>query len=232
MKCVILAAGKGLRMRPLTLETPKPLLKVLGKPLIEYHLESLPSEIHEIIIVIGYLGDQIKDYLGKAFRGKKISYVWQKEYLGTFQAIELCKLLLTDEDFLVVYADDLVSPKSIKECVSKGSLCMLLSPVDRPEHFGIAVLNPDGTVKELEEKPENPKSNLANCGPCVLNNDIFNYPPPKSHKNEYFLVDSIALMMAAGYKVKSVIAEWWIPIGFPEDLKKAARSLRARMKQL
>ena len=226
MKCVILAAGEGTRMRPLTYETPKPLLKVLDKPLINYHLESLPAEIHEIAIIIGYLGEQIKAHVGGEFRGKKISYIWQKEYRGTFNAVELARAFAHDSDFLVIYADDLVSPKSIKECINKGSLCMLLSPVDRPEHFGIAVLNPDGTVEKLEEKPKNPESNLANCGPCVLNKEIFNYPPPKSHKHEYFLTDSIALMMRAGYRVKSVIADWWIPIGYPEDLKKAEEFLK------
>lgn len=225
MKCIILAAGEGTRMRPLTLKTPKPLLEVLGKPLIEYHFGSLPPEIHEVAVVIGYLGEQIQEHLGKEFRGKKISYILQKEYLGTFHAVELAKNFVGDQDFLVIYADDLVSPKSIKECIKKGSLCMLLSPVDRPERFGIVVLNPDGTVKELEEKPKNPKSNLANCGPCVLNKKIFDFPPPPSHKNEYFLTDSIALMMKAGHRIKSVIADWWMPIGYPEDLKKAEEFL-------
>ena len=78
MKAVILAAGEGVRMRPLTLRTPKPLLQVAGRPLLEHIIYALPKDINELIVVIGYLGDQIKNFLGNEYHGLKIQYIWQK----------------------------------------------------------------------------------------------------------------------------------------------------------
>src|SRR3989338_11252442 len=107
MKCVILAAGEGIRMRPLTLEKPKPLLAINGKPLIEHVIENLPKEIDELVVVIGYKGEQIKDFLGKKFHGLKVKYVWQKEKLGTGHALRLCREHLGSDNFLMLFADDI-----------------------------------------------------------------------------------------------------------------------------
>ena len=87
MQAVILAAGEGTRLRPLTYQTPKPLLKVAGKPILQYNLEYLEGLVDEAILVIGYKGDQIKDYFGMQFQGLSIRYVHQKERLGTANAV-------------------------------------------------------------------------------------------------------------------------------------------------
>lgn len=226
MQCVILAAGEGVRMRPLTNDTPKPLLKVLEKPLIEYHFESLPREIHEVIVVVGYLADKISDFLGTEFLGKKIKYVFQSKKEGTFAALKICESYLDEENFLLLYADDLVSPKSLSRCVESHNLCVLLASVDDPKHFGVAVLDPDGTIREIEEKPEKPKNNLVNCGPAVLNKKILDYEPPKHANGEYYITDAINLMIKDGYKFYGVTADWWLPIGYPHDLKKAEKFLK------
>ena len=84
MQAVILAAGNGTRLRPITNHVPKPMIKIGNKTLLEYNIDNLPSEVDEIIFVIGYLGEQIKDYFGSEFKGKKIKYVEQKELLGIF----------------------------------------------------------------------------------------------------------------------------------------------------
>jgi len=225
MQCVILAAGEGVRMRPLTLNTPKPLLKVAGKTLLDYLLNGLPKEITELIIVIGYLGDKIKNYLGEEFLGKKVIYVHQRQKLGTFDALEHCESYLNKGNFLMLYADDFHSPLNFKRLLKTGGLGVLLAEVPNPERFGVAVMNPDGTIKEIEEKPKNPKSNLVSCGPAVLNRKILNFPPPKHHTGEYFLPDSINLMIKAGSTFYGVKSDWWIPIGYPEDLKKAEKFL-------
>lgn len=226
MKCVLLAAGEGTRMRPLTSDTPKPLLSVLGRSLMDYHFAALPKEIDEVVVVVGYLGDKIRRYLGSEFQGKKISYIVQDKPLGTYHAVQLCESLVGG-DFFVMYADDLIDPSGIRACINSGSITMLVASVLHPERFGIVNLNEDGTVREIEEKPKKPKGNLANCGPCMLNRDIFRFPPPPSHKNESFLTDSLALMLKAGYTVKSVIAGWYMPIGYPEDLIKAEALLKS-----
>lgn len=227
MKAVILAAGEGGRMQPLTLKTPKPMLKIHGKPLLEYLLESLPKEIDEIIVVVGYLGDQIKKHFGGDFQGKKIRYVEQKEKLGTWKALELCKSLLGKGNFLLLYADDLHSPLSLQRCIKRGSMCVLLEKAPNPERFGVVILNPDKSVKEIEEKPKHPKSNLISCGPYVLNEKIFDYPPEKHENGEYYIPESVS-QMAKDYKVYGVESDWWLPIGYPEDLKSAEEFLKEK----
>ena len=101
MQAVILAAGKGLRLRPFTEHHPKPLIPVAGKALIEYTLESLPDSISEIIIVVGYLANQIKDHLGDEWHGKPIKYVVQETLQGTGDALLQAKPLV-EQNFLVV----------------------------------------------------------------------------------------------------------------------------------
>ena len=83
MKAVILAAGEGVRMRPLTLERPKPLLEVLGKPLIAYTFEALPDVVDEVIVIVKYKEEMVRAFLGSSFLGKKVTYVVQNELNGT-----------------------------------------------------------------------------------------------------------------------------------------------------
>ena len=115
MKCIILAAGEGTRMKPLTNEIPKPMLKISGKPILEHILDSLPDNIDEVILVVGYLKEKIVNYFGDEFGKFKIKYVFQEGKLGTYRALELCKdLIINDERFLMMYADDLHGIEGLK----------------------------------------------------------------------------------------------------------------------
>lgn len=227
MQCVILAAGKGVRMRPFTDNTPKPLLSVFGHPLLEHIMAAVPREITEFIIVVGYLGEQIQAHFGNEFRGCPIRYVVQEEQLGTYRALELTRPYLRGDRFLVLYADDLHSPISFTRLLERNTLAMLVSHIDDPRRFGVVLLNSDGSVREIEERPEHPKSNLANCGGTVLDRRIFDFPPPRKANGEYYLAESMSLL-AQAHKIYAVTADWWVPIGFPEDLKKAEFFLRSR----
>lgn len=220
MQCVILAAGEGVRMRPLTLTTPKPLLTVLGKTLLEHTIDSLPREVSEVIIVVGYLGDKIRDHVKHEYGGRRITYVHQPKKLGTYDALAMAEPFLKDGLFLVLYADDLFGPLTYRRLVDAQGFAIVVQEVPNPERFGVVTLAPDGTVKDIEEKPEHPKSNLANCGPTALSREIFKHPAPLHAKGEHFLTDSVALL-AKHHPVKAVRADWWLPIGYPEDLKKA-----------
>src|SRR3989344_5644423 len=91
MQTVILAAGKGIRLRPVTLKVPKPLVLLNDRPILEHILNELPKKVDEVILVIGYLGDKVKKHFGNNFLGKKIKYVIQEEQLGTFHALKQAK---------------------------------------------------------------------------------------------------------------------------------------------
>ncbi|MCA9363453.1 NTP transferase domain-containing protein [Candidatus Kaiserbacteria bacterium] len=227
MKCVILAAGKGSRLRPLTDNTPKPLIKVAGKPLLEHIVESLPSAVDELIIVTGYLEKQIRDYCGKEFHGRPVTYVHQEEQKGTAHALWMCKDLLKGQGrFLFMFADDLHGAQDIAR-VTSFSRAMLSLTTNSPEKFGIIVRNPDGTLSEMVEKPEHPPSNLASTGVMVLDDNIFKFDPFATEtKGEYYLTDVIA-EYAKEYPIAVVEQSLWIPVGYPEDIEKAEEILQA-----
>ena len=108
MKLVILAAGKGSRMGTLGEATPKPILKYKGKNLIQHKLEQLPENIDEIIIVIGHLGEQIVETIGSEYNGIPVTYVWQKELLGTGHSLWTAKEYLKDSRVFEVFGLDFV----------------------------------------------------------------------------------------------------------------------------
>jgi bifunctional UDP-N-acetylglucosamine pyrophosphorylase/glucosamine-1-phosphate N-acetyltransferase len=219
MQCVILAAGKGSRLRPLTETTPKPLIKVKNKTLLDHIVGALPSAVDELIIVTGYLEKQIRDYCGEEFHGRKVTYVHQEEQKGTAHALWLCKDLLKGR-FLFMFADDLHGRKDIARATSY-TRSMLTLTTDSPEKFGIVVRHPDGTLAEMIEKPDHPPSNLASTGVMVLDDNIFKFDPYATEtKGEYYLTDVIA-EYAKEYPIAVVEQDLWIPVGYPEDIIKA-----------
>ena len=224
MQCVILAAGKGTRLRPLTDNCPKPLVKVAGKTLLDHIIGSLPSAVDEIILVTGYLEEQIRNHCGSEFHGKKVTYVHQEEQKGTGHALWLCKDYLKGR-FLFMFADDLHGANDIARATSY-TRSMLTLTTNTPERFGIVVRHPDGTLAEFIEKPEHPPSNLASTGVMVLDDNLFKYELTKETNGEYYLTDIIA-EYAKDYPIAVVEQQLWIPIGYPEDIEKAEKILAA-----
>lgn len=225
MKAVILAAGIGKRMQPLTLEKPKPLLEVAGQPIIHWIWKALPTEINEVVMVIGYLGEMIQKYLGSEFLGKRITYVQQPKPQGTGHGLYLCRgLIKSGERFLFLFADDLYDRKSLKQCL-RHDVAMLTAESQNPERFGVVIADQDSYVKEIEEKPRNPKSNQVSTGVWVLNNEIFNHPLKiNPETQEYYLTVPLQKFIET-HQVKAIPASLWLPIGYPEDLKKAEEFL-------
>ncbi|MFT7644705.1 MAG: NDP-sugar pyrophosphorylase family protein [Candidatus Paceibacteria bacterium] len=222
MQCVILAAGKGTRLRPLTEDTPKPLIKVAGKSLLDHIVESLPTSVNELILVTGYLEDKIKEHCGDTFHGRKVTYVHQAEQKGTGHALWLCKDLIKGR-FLFMFADDLHGKQDIARATSY-TRSMLTLTTNNPERFGIVVRHPDGTLAEMIEKPEHPPSNLASTGVMVLDDHVFDFELKVEKDGEFYLTDVIA-EYAKKYPIAVVEQNLWIPIGYPEDIEKAERIL-------
>lgn len=222
MQCVILAAGKGTRLRPLTDNCPKQLVMVSGKPLLDHIVEALPSSVDEIILVTGYLEDQLKAHCGTEYFGRKVTYVTQAVPEGTAKALWLCKDLLKGR-FLFMFGDDIHGKDDIAR-VTSYSRAMLTFQTSTPERFGIVVRHPDGTLAEMIEKPEHPPSNLASTGVMVLDTHIFEFEVKVMKNNEFYLTDVIE-EYAKQYPMAVVEQRLWIPIGYPEDIIRAEQKL-------
>ncbi|MBX4190065.1 nucleotidyltransferase family protein [Candidatus Parcubacteria bacterium] len=229
MKAIILAAGEGVRMRPLTLKTPKPLLKVAGKPLLEHIMDSLPQEIDELIIVVGYLHNKVRHYFKNHFGRFKITYVMQPEPTGTWAAIKLCEDLFREGDrFLFLYADDLHGADGLAKCIRIRNYSLLTAEVDDPRKFGVAIINGHGRILQIEEKPQLPLSNHVLTGPGMLDTQVFRYEPRIHSNGELVLADSLNLMIKDGHVFVAVPSLIWVPIGYPRDIEYAESIIQPR----
>src|SRR3989344_9562270 len=222
MQAVILAAGKGIRLRPLTLKVPKPMVLLNGKPLLEYTLEKLPKGVDEIILVIGYLGYKVKKYFGTSFSGKRIRYAVQKEQLGTYHALRQAQKFLTD-DFLILMADDIYSRKDLVS-LAKNKQAVLARAVKSPsEKIGVCLIR-NGNLSDIIEKEKGIKFKFANCGAYKLDMGIFNEPIIYGPNREEWL-SSMVGSLAKKNKIKVVRASKWFPIATVDDLKRTGHYL-------
>jgi len=233
MKAVVLAAGEGLRLQPITSNRPKHLIKVAGKPLLEYCLDALKaSGLTEVIIVTHYMGDAIRQFFGDGERvGLKISYVVQADVLGTGNAVSVVEPYV-DDNFVLVYGDLLFAPSAVTNAVQffeaeNPSAVMAVVPVERPESYGMVEVAPENVVKRIVEKPSllEAPSNLANAGLYVFSREIFNKlrQTKASVRGEWELTDALSLLIK---DEKTVLATKiskgdWIDIGRPWDLLEA-----------
>jgi NDP-sugar pyrophosphorylase family protein len=159
MQCVMLAAGKGFRMLPLTENLSKPLIELDGKPILLHVLSELPEDIDEIIIVVGHMGDMIMDKIGFSINGIPVSYAKQTECLGTADALAQAKHLIRGR-FLLLFADDIHLKEDLKKAV-RNELCLLAVEHDKPEDFGVMITNKYQTLKDSIEKPKLAPPNLS-----------------------------------------------------------------------
>lgn len=224
MKALILAAGEGTRMRPLTANIPKPLLPVAGKPFLMHIIETLESlGIIDIYLLIGWKNLKIKEYFGDGQRfNVNITYLNQEERLGTAHAVGIAKSVM-DSPFLCLNGDIVVAKHYIKGLMDSYKAhdrdIISLARVDNPERFGVVVLEGE-RVKEIIEKPKAPKSDLINAGIYIFTPDIFKAieQTPKSARGEYEITESIKILMKSGDFYGYKLDEPWVEIGRPWDL--------------
>lgn len=223
MQAVILAAGSGTRLKPLTDITPKQLLEVGGVSIIERSLNELPKEIDEIIIVIGYLGGMIKEKLGEKFRKKPIRYVEQKKKLGTAHALQICNSYLKGK-FLVLMGDDIYNIKDIKKCI-KNDLSLLVYESNESFTGNEVLIDSDNCFKGLN-KVKNKKPALINTGLYVLDRSFFNYDLVKLEKSEEYGLPQTMASISKKYKIKIENTKNWVQINTPKDLEIANKILK------
>ena len=225
MKAVIFAAGKSTRTYPLTLTRPKPLLPVANKPIAIHQLESLAGLIDEAIMVVGYRSEMIREALGESVGNIKITYVDQTEQKGTGHALAQCEAHFS-ESFLALNGDDIYHPDDLRALANleQGALCM---EVEDPSRFGVFVVDGEGSVTRVVEKPTEPISNLANLGaykftPRIL--EILKTTQPSS-RGEIEITSAIETLAAESTYYAQRITGHWLSIGYPWDLLSATAAI-------
>ena len=183
MKAILLAAGLGSRLRPLTDSVPKCLIPINGKPLLNYWLELLfiNQDISDIILNLHYLAEDVKDFVSSSPWKEKITFSHEKILLGTAGTILNAKDFLGDQSFMVVHADNL-SRFVVKDFIDshnnrpkKCAITMMIFETDQPKNCGIVELDSDGIVMDFFEKIENPPSNLANGAVYIFEPEVLDY---------------------------------------------------------
>jgi NDP-sugar pyrophosphorylase family protein len=225
MHAVILAAGKGTRLAHLTAEMPKPLIPVLGRPILDRIFESLPSSITNIIVVTQYREEQIHAYCASHVRAKNISCVSQGEMGGTYGALKSAETRLASP-FLVINGDDIHSNIDLARLVR------------HPRAFGVARRKSHGYHAILADasgnfggmRPQTPEEQDVGVpiatGAYVLDTGFFALPPEQMKSGEYGIPHTLRAAKDS-YAVPIIDMPDWVPINTPEDLKEAEKSLIA-----
>ncbi len=211
MDAIILAAGLGTRLRPHTETTPKPLLPVQGRPILDWTLGALPPAVDRVVVVVHYLGEQVEAYLKSQRHVREHAVVWQHTPRGTGDALLHCKGHLRGGPFLVMNGDDLFGAADLARMV-RHEAAMLCREVDTPRKFGIAFLRDDGTLRELIEKPAIDGRHLANTGAYVFPENVFENELTLSPRGEYEITQYVSALAAKG-TVAIERASFWYPIG-------------------
>lgn len=228
MKALILSAGEGTRMRPLTLTKPKTMLPVAGKPIIQYNIEALRDcGIKDILLVVGYKKEIVKEYFGDGSEFKvNISYVTQENLDGTANAISYGKDFI-DDSLIVLNGDIILDSEIIGEIIesyneSKPDTLMVIKEAEDPSAFGVVELDGDNIINIIEKpKKEEAPSNLINTGIYIFNKDIFDKidKTEVSPRGEYEITDSLELQIKDNKIIKSHKTDKdWMDIGRPWEL--------------
>jgi len=232
MKAIILCAGKGTRLRPLTYTSAKHLIPLANKPALEYGIEKIKAcGIEEIAIIIGEeTGEDIKREIGD---GRKwdvnISYIMQEQPLGLAHAVKVARDFLKEEPFLMFLGDNMlrnnISSYREKFEVGKKQAFVLLTHVDNPQQFGIVELK-DKKIVRMVEKPKDPPTDLALIGVYFFDKTIheaIEHIKP-SGRGELEITDAIQWLVDNQYDVEAeVIDGWWKDTGKPDDIIEANR---------
>lgn len=239
LKIIIPMAGLGTRLRPHTWSKPKPLVQVAGKTVLAHLLDSFktlpdPNNI-ELVFIIGYLGDQVRDYMTEFFPMVKAHYVVQPEMKGQSQALHLANEFLHGP-IMVVFADTLAETDF--SMVGKEDLdgYAWVKSVPDPRRFGVAEVNTQGFISRLVEKPTSMENNKVviglyyyRQGEVLLKAIETQLASGKTFKGEYFLTDATTIMLEGGAKMRTIDVAAWLDAGTSEALLETNAHLLDRL---
>jgi glucose-1-phosphate thymidylyltransferase long form len=236
MQAVVLAAGEGTRLRPLTEDKPKGLVEVAGEPIITHCLDRLVElGAEEFIIVVGYLKEKIIDHYGDEYRGVPITYTHQREQKGLAHAL-LCVEEYIDDDFMLILGDNIFRA-NLEDVVrrqqeDRADAAFLVEevPWEEASRYGVCDTNAYGEITDVVEKPDDPPSNLVMTGFYTFTPAIFHacHLVQPSGRGEYEISDAVDLLIHSGRTIDAIGLDGWrIDVGYPEDREEAEERLQA-----
>ena len=222
MQAIILAAGEGVRVRPLTRNRPKAMIPVANRPIIEYVIDALlKNGIRDIVVVVGYRKEQVTRFLNGL--GVPIEVVVQEKQLGTAHALQ-CAESKIDGDFLVLPGDNYIDPQSIARIRDAPANAILIKEHLNPSNFGV-VLVENGVVTDIVEKPEHSPSFMVSTGIYSLKKSFYSYIDSPN------ITTAIAGMIQAGEQIRAVTADDWQDAMYAWDILKMNRRLLKNLPQ-
>jgi glucose-1-phosphate thymidylyltransferase len=234
MKAVILAAGKGTRLRPLTEDKPKVLVEVDDKPLIEYAFDSLIDiGVTEFVVVVGYKKERIMERYDDEYRDVPITYAHQREQLGLAHAL-LTAEPYVDDDFMLMLGDNVFEANLgdvvNRQAEERADAAFLVEevPWEEASRYGVCDTNEYGEITRVVEKPDDPPSNLVMTGFYTFTPAIFHacHLVQASDRGEYELPDAIDLLIQSGRTIDAIRMDGWrVDVGYPEDREEAERRI-------
>lgn len=241
MKAVVLAAGKGTRLQPLTNEKPKGLVEVADKPILTHCFEQLADlGASEFVVVVGYLKEQIISYYGDEFQDVPITYTHQRNQNGLAHALLTAEEHITD-DFMLMLGDNIFRanlPDVVnRQWEDRADAAFLVEevPFEEAGRYGVCRTNKFGEIIEVVEKPEDPPSNLVMTGFYTFTPAIFHacHLVQPSNRDEYELSEAIDLLIQSGRTIDAIrMAGWRIDVGYPEDRETAEQRLQTETDEI
>jgi glucose-1-phosphate thymidylyltransferase len=234
MKAVVLAAGEGTRLRPLTEDKPKGMVEVDGRPILTHCLEQLADlGADEFVLVVGYLKEEIIDHYGDEFDGIPITYAHQREQKGLAHAL-LTVEEHVDDDFMLILGDNVfranLEDVVLRQRETRADAAFLVEEVDweAASRYGVCDTNKYGEITDVVEKPDEPPSNLVMTGFYTFTPAIFHacHLVQPSNRGEYEISEAIDLLIQSGRTIDAIGLDGWrVDVGYPEDRDEAEELL-------
>jgi dTDP-glucose pyrophosphorylase len=224
-RAIVLVAGRGNRLRPLTDDIPKALIEVGGKPISALVVDQLiDCGITHITFVVGYRGEAVRLYFDAHRPAHAMfDYVQQEQLSGTGGALQLVKPFLGNQPFLVAFGDSYFAPHSVERVVAaKCPAAVAVVSVPDPERYGVVVLDEQGRIVDVEEKPLRPKSNLVIGGVYKFDSSVWKHVDglELSPRGELELPDVVRSMTNAGEAIQAVQLSYMVDVGTIEELRR------------